>query len=189
VDLKRRSDNLSKILEHLDPEDREFIAGLIDKDPLTGVYNRRKFDSDLELVIAMADRSNKGTSLLMIDIDHFKTYNDRFGHQKGDAVLQQVTGCISDSLREYDKTHLYRYGGEEFVVLLPDVTDEEAIRIGNRVRKSILNCSGISVSIGVSHYQNPSDTLQSLINNAEKALYEAKKKGRNRVEVFSPEIP
>ena len=75
--------NLEEILSQLRPGDRAFVSSLIERDPLTGVYNRRKFDRDLELILAMSERTKKGASLLMIDIDHFKKYNDQHGHQKG----------------------------------------------------------------------------------------------------------
>ena len=103
---------LEKILSKLSKEEQMFINGLIDKDPLTGVYNRRKFDRDIELVVAMSDRMNSGTSLLFIDIDNFKNYNDKHGHQKGDQALRDVTKSIENSLRYYDQIHIYRYGGE-----------------------------------------------------------------------------
>jgi diguanylate cyclase (GGDEF)-like protein len=175
---------LDKILAQLSPVERVFVTGLIDKDPLTGVYNRRKFDRDLELVVAMAERTNKGTSLLMIDIDDFKEFNDKYGHLKGDQVLRDVSQCLEKNLRVYDKTHIYRYGGEEFVVIIPHIANKEAFIIGERLRKNVKATSDISISIGISHYKESSDTLQRLIYNADKALYEAKRKGKDKVVVF-----
>ncbi len=179
---------LDEILAQLSPDERVFVTGLIDKDPLTGAYNRRKFDRDLELVIAMSERTNKGTSLLMIDIDHFKKYNDKYGHQKGDQVLREVSQCLEKNLRVYDKSHIYRYGGEEFVVIIPDIANKEAFIIGERLRKNVKETSDISISIGISHYKESSDNLQRLIYNADKALYEAKRMGRDRVVVFEKAI-
>lgn len=176
---------LEEILSRLTPAERKFITRLIDKDPLTGVYNRRKFDQDLTLVIAMSDRTRHGSSLLMIDIDHFKQYNDTYGHQKGDEALRHVTQSIEASLREYDRTHIYRYGGEEFVVIIPNVLIGEARMIGNRLREKIKHCVGVTVSVGISHYKQDADNLKTLIDNADKALYAAKNRGRDRVEVFS----
>ena len=92
--------SLEEILGKLTPGEGEFVSGLIDKDPLTGIYNRRKFDHDIELVIAMSDRTKKGSCLLIIDIDHFKKYNDKYGHQAGDDALRLVTRCIEKSLRD-----------------------------------------------------------------------------------------
>ena len=133
MDMNRKEMNLDDILSKLKPAERHFVSGLIDKDPLTGVYNRRKFDRDLELVLAMAERTKKGTSLLMLDIDHFKRYNDEKGHQQGDLVLKKVTLSIENSLREYDKPHIYRYGGEEFVVIIPGISNQEAFNLAFRL--------------------------------------------------------
>jgi len=189
VEPARTSLPLSRILNQLSAEDRSFIVSLIDKDPLTGVYNRRKFDSDLELVIAMADRANNGTSLLMIDIDHFKRYNDKYGHQQGDDVLRAVTRAIEKSLREYDRPHVYRYGGEEFVVLIPNVTRDQACRIGERIRGNVADHTDVTVSAGISHYKENADDLETLIRYADRALYQAKETGRNRVVLFDPAAP
>ena len=184
MNIVDQTTNLEEILLQLRPGDRAFVSSLIERDPLTGVYNRRKFDRDLELIIAMSERTKKGASLLMIDIDHFKKYNDKHGHQRGDQVLREVTRCIEKSLRDYDKTHIYRYGGEEFVVIIPDTSNEHAFDIGDRIRKNVKSASNVSVSVGISHYKETSDNLESLINNADKALYEAKRTGRDRVAVF-----
>lgn len=176
--------NLKEILDQLNSEEREFVTALIEKDPLTGAYNRRKFDRDLELVIAMSDRTDIGTSLLMIDIDRFKNYNDEYGHQKGDQVLKEVTRCIENNLRDYDKIHIYRYGGEEFVVIIPNIVNQDAYHIGERLRENVKETSSVTVSVGISHYKESSDTLQSLIENADKAMYQAKRMGRDRVVVY-----
>ena len=176
--------DLEEILNKLTEKEKTFVSGLIDKDPLTGVYNRRKFDRDLELVVAMSERTNRGSCLLIIDIDHFKKYNDKYGHQEGDRVLRKVTQSLQESLRDYDKIHIYRYGGEEFVVIIPEIGIKVAFKIGNRLRENIKKTCGVSISIGISHYKENSDNLQSLINNADKALYRAKREGRNRVEIY-----
>ena len=176
--------DLEKILSKLPEDEQKYLSGLIDKDPLTGVYNRRKFDRDIELVVSMADRTRRGTSLLMLDIDHFKQYNDRYGHRKGDLILKEVSRCIENNLRDYDKIHIYRYGGEEFVVMISDISTEHACQIGERLRDNVKETCGVTVSIGISHYKESSDTLQSLIENADMAMYAAKQKGRDRVVVF-----
>jgi diguanylate cyclase (GGDEF)-like protein len=174
---------LEDILGKLDAEERALVSSLIEKDPLTGAYNRRKFDHDIALLGAMYRRSNQGSSLLIMDIDHFKEFNDRHGHQEGDRVLRQVTQVIEKSLREYDKIHLYRYGGEEFVVIIPDISTEAAVRIGERVKRNVQESCPVTLSVGISHYKEISESLESLIRDADNALYEAKRKGRNRVEV------
>ncbi len=179
---------LEEIMSKLNSEEKVFVSSLIDKDPLTGLYNRRKFDQDIELVLSMSGRANRGTGLLFIDIDNFKKYNDEYGHQKGDLILQDVTGCIEKHLRDYDKIHLYRYGGEEFVVIISDITIENTFNIGDRLRKTVKESCGITISIGISHYRDISDNLQSLIKNADHALYEAKKRGRDRVVVYHKDL-
>ncbi|MFH1489237.1 MAG: GGDEF domain-containing protein [Pseudomonadota bacterium] len=177
--------DLEGIYEKLTPDEQAYLTGLIDTDPLTGVYNRRKFDRDIELVAAMSERSKKGSGLIIVDIDHFKKYNDKFGHQEGDRVLRDVTRSIENSLRGYDKIHLYRYGGEEFVVMVMDITIRDAFNVGDRIRKNVKKDCDITISVGVSHYKEISDNIQSLLSHADDALYRAKRKGRDRVEVFS----
>ena len=180
---------LEEILAKLDPEERVFLSSLIDKDPLTGAYNRRKFDRDIELLAALYRRTNKGSGLLMIDIDHFKTFNDQQGHQKGDQILKDVAECIARNIRDYDMIHIYRYGGEEFVIIIPDVSTQETHHIGERLRTRIKATCPVTISVGISHYQEISDDLHALIKHADAALYEAKKQGRDRVVVYgSPSL-
>ncbi|NVL89967.1 MAG: GGDEF domain-containing protein [Desulfobacterales bacterium] len=176
--------DLEKVLSKLTPKERKYVSGLIEKDALTGVYNRRKFDHDVELVVSMSDRTGKGTSLFIIDIDFFKKFNDKHGHQEGDKMLRKVTRSISKSLRGYDTIHVYRYGGEEFVVMLPDTTTRDAINVAQRVRENVKNSCDVTVSIGISNYKEIADNLPELIRRADEALYEAKQAGRDRVMVF-----
>jgi diguanylate cyclase (GGDEF)-like protein len=182
-DLKLFS--LDAIFKKLDPEERAFLSSLIDKDPVTGIYNRRKFNRDIELVAAMHKRSHKGSALLIMDIDYFKKFNDEHGHQRGDEALREVSQCIQRSLRDYDKIHIYRYGGEEFMVIIADVSLKDVHRIGERIRKNVMTTCPVTISVGISHYKELSEDLQSLVDHADRALYDAKKKGRNRVEVYS----
>jgi diguanylate cyclase (GGDEF)-like protein len=176
--------DLERILSRLAEDERSYITRLIEKDPLTGAYNRRKFDRDLELVVSLTERTRKGTSFFMIDIDHFKRFNDAEGHQRGDEVLQTVTRCIEQSLRQYDRTHLYRYGGEEFVVLMPDVDCKAAKTIGERIRENVAACAGVTVSIGIAHFRGRSEDLEEVTRQADEAMYRAKERGRDRVELF-----
>ena len=169
---------MEKILAKLSDKEREFISILIEKDPLTGVYNRRKFDNDIELLISMSDRTTKGCGLLIIDIDNFKDFNDKFGHFEGDQLLRSVTQNIEQSLRNYDKIHIYRYGGEEFVVIIPDTNANDALAIGERLRKNVKKAFEVTISIGISHYKELAGNINELITNADKALYEAKRAGR-----------
>ena len=180
--------DLEKILSKLPEDEQKYLSGLIDKDPLTNVYNRRKFDRDIELVVSMSDRTRRGTSLLMIDIDLFKQYNDKYGHQKGDLILKEVARCVENNLRDYDKIHIYRYGGEEFVVMISDISTRHAFQIGERLRENVKETCGVTISIGISHYKESSDTLQSLIENADRAMYAAKQEGRDRVVVFDDNL-
>jgi diguanylate cyclase (GGDEF)-like protein len=189
IPSSRNSDSklfsLDAIFKKLDPEERAFLSSLIDKDPVTGIYNRRKFNRDIELVAAMHKRSNKGSALLIMDIDHFKKFNDEHGHQRGDEALREVSQSIQRSLRDYDKIHIYRYGGEEFMVIISDVSLKDVRQIGDRIRKNVMTACPVTISVGISHYKELSEDLQSLVDHADRALYEAKKKGRNRVEVYS----
>ena len=175
---------LETILEKLEEREREFISTLIEKDPLTGVYNRRKFDNDIELLISMSDRTTKGCALLIIDIDNFKDFNDRYGHFEGDLVLKKVTHNIESNIRNYDKIHIYRYGGEEFIIIIPDTTANEALTIGERLRKNVKEASDVTISVGVSHYKELAGNINELITNADKALYKAKRTGKDKVSVY-----
>ncbi len=189
ITASRNSDlrpfSLDAIFKKLDPDERAFLTSLIDKDPVTGIYNRRKFNRDIELIAAVHKRTKKGSALLIIDIDHFKKFNDEHGHQRGDEALREVTECIQRSLRDYDKIHIYRYGGEEFMVIITDVSLKDVFQIGDRIRKNVMAACPVTISVGVSHYKELSENLQSLVDHADQALYIAKKKGRNRVEVYN----
>src|SRR5262249_20458310 len=145
----------------------------------------------IELVNAEFERVGRyegGVSLLMIDIDHFKKINDEHGHPAGDAVLREVARVLKDTLRGVDA--LGRYGGEEFMAILPHTTHEEALQTGERLRKAIGEHSfragdrelSATVSVGVASYPTPAvDSPNALIREADKALYRAKQAGRNRV--------
>ena len=173
--------NIDIILSKLSPEERKLIADLIEKDPLTGVYNRRKLYKDLEIFIALSDRYKRGCGLLIIDIDYFKDINDHMGHLEGDRILVEVVKSIESIIRSYDKTHIYRYGGDEFIVIMPCTTLANTLRIGERIRAKIKRSCGVSVSIGVSHDKIITDGLSELLDSADKALGEAKKCGRGKV--------
>ena len=113
----------------------ELLAELASTDELTGVKNRRRFREDLALLFAQADRQRWPLSLIMLDIDHFKQYNDAFGHPAGDRVLQRVGETLRSTVRGHDV--VARYGGEEFVVLLPATDADEAQNIAERLRSAI----------------------------------------------------
>jgi diguanylate cyclase (GGDEF)-like protein len=160
------------------------LEELATTDALTGLINRRKFDASIDAEWRRATRQKTPVALLMIDADHFKVYNDTFGHQAGDEVLIGIAICISDSLRRAGDCAA-RYGGEEFAVLLPAFSAEEALVVAETIRLKVQQWSEhTSVSIGVASL-TPNVTLEwsELIGAADKALYVAKAGGRNRCAV------
>jgi len=163
-------------------EDR--LEELATTDALTGLKNRRKFDTVIELEWRRAIRQKVPLALLMIDADHFKAYNDTFGHQAGDQVLVGVAICITDSVRRAGDCGA-RYGGEEFAVLLPGLSSMEALAVAETIRLKVEQwCEPpevTTVSIGIASLM-PAATIDctELISAADKALYAAKAQGRNR---------
>ena len=160
------------------------LEELATTDALTGLTNRRKFDASIDAEWRRATRQKTPVALLMIDADHFKVYNDTFGHQAGDEVLIGIAICISDSLRRAGDCGA-RYGGEEFAVLLPALSAAEALVVAETIRLKVEQWSDhTSVSIGVASL-TPDVTLEwsELIGAADKALYAAKAGGRNRCAV------
>ena len=152
-------------------------------DPLTGAYNRRFMEKVLDALVARAERQPLVACILMIDIDHFKRVNDRFGHDHGDLVLKRVVDIVASRMRRSDR--LFRWGGEEFLVLLEGADLEGATRVAEDIRQSvaaatILPEQAVTVSIGVSQYQARQD-VDGWTRAADVALYEAKSGGRNRV--------
>jgi diguanylate cyclase (GGDEF)-like protein len=170
---------------------REELRRRAETDPLTGVANRRRFHQALEVECIRFTRGHAPLSLLMIDLDHFKDINDRYGHPSGDAVLLAIAQRLMLSLRKTDL--LARYGGEEFSILLPETRIEGAGVIAERIRVAVCQAPvevdgeliPISVSVGVaSHANNREVDPQILLKKADLALYRAKAMGRNRVEVI-----
>lgn len=152
-------------------------------DPLTGLMNRRALEDCLEIEYAHSLRYGSPLSLLMLDIDSFKAFNDSFGHVYGDEVLRRISVLIQQWKRKGDLTA--RYGGEEFLVILPDTAGPEAIRIAERLRETIAAAAwqhrSITVSIGIASRPETLLTVTELIHAADEALYAAKHAGRNRV--------
>ncbi|OGW38514.1 MAG: hypothetical protein A2Y97_00580 [Nitrospirae bacterium RBG_13_39_12] len=164
------------------------VESLAITDPLTGLFNRRHFETTLEKEFNRSIRYLSPASCLMIDIDYFKKINDEYGHHTGDVVLKEVSEVIKDCIREIDT--VARWGGEEFIVLLPETKKEASLQAALRILRVISEhkFSGINrqitVSIGLANIPEPSiDTAEKLINTADLALYEAKAKGRNKIEV------
>ncbi|MFH1539493.1 MAG: diguanylate cyclase [bacterium] len=189
--VKQICDHSSIVVENIRMHER--IKEFAIADGLTGLYNHRYFQEQLEKEFSRARRYNLSLSLVMLDIDHFKDVNDSCGHQFGDTVLKAISGILRRSVRDIDLVG--RYGGEEFVMILPETQKKNSRIVAERIRAKVEEqCfnsgSGerrITVSIGISGY--PDDNIQTrldLIAKADSALYDAKNKGRNRVCLYSP---
>jgi diguanylate cyclase (GGDEF)-like protein len=160
-------------------------------DEMTQIYNKRYFMSRLENEVAKAERHSEPMSLLFFDVDHFKKLNDTYGHQAGDLILKTLAQNVRLNCRKYDIPA--RYGGEEFVVVLPKTPTAGAHIIAERLRKGVegmrVNFDGhelsATISIGVASFPDHADTSDSLIAYADKALYTAKRSGRNRTVTFT----
>jgi diguanylate cyclase len=159
-------------------------------DPLTGAFNRRHMERCLGDAIERQRRSAAPASLLLIDVDHFKRINDQFGHAKGDSVLKGIVSLVGKRSRKLDL--LFRIGGEEFLLLLPDTQEAPAAGLAEALRASIaesalLDGRRVTVSVGIGELR-PGESMDSWIKHADDALYAAKKAGRNRV-ARSAEVP
>ncbi len=162
-------------------------------DDMTSLFNFRFFQQKLKDEIIRSKRYQRDLSILMIDIDHFKKVNDTYGHTKGDFVLRKVSSVITNTVRDVDISS--RYGGEEFVVILPETEQRDTMLIAERIRKRVeeldmsdeegLENLKITISIGVASFPENATTEKSLIEAADKAMYNAKRNGRNRVVGFS----
>jgi diguanylate cyclase (GGDEF)-like protein len=155
-------------------------------DGLTELHNSRHFFSILKKEIERAKRYDRALSLILLDIDNFKQYNDQYGHMEGDRVLARLGRIILANLRDADSA--YRYGGEEFTVLLPETDAQEAVTVAERIRKRIgaevfsprLRTEiNKTVSIGIARY-HPGEELSAFVKRADKAMYTAKQQGKNR---------
>lgn len=156
-------------------------------DPLTALKNRRAFDTLLATEFSRSLRSKSPLCLLMVDADHFKAYNDAFGHVAGDQALMYIALAIKSQARAYD--HVARYGGEEFCVILPDTRLPEALVVAERIRESVKQIIGLrrpmTASIGVA-FSEGLNNPKRLLDLADRAMYLAKQGGRDRVELFLP---
>lgn len=155
------------------------------RDSLTTLHNRRHLMLESGQWFARAKRAKSSISVLMLDIDHFKEINDRHGHIVGDKVLQHFSEFLKEMVREYDM--LVRFGGEEFLVLLPDTGREEAVALAERIRKEIeaapvtIGLLNIKFTVSIGVYTDTDCNLETAISKSDKALYKAKEGGRNRV--------
>ncbi|HWY15258.1 MAG TPA: PleD family two-component system response regulator [Rhizomicrobium sp.] len=158
-------------------------------DQLTGLHNRRYMTRHLATLLASAAGSGRHLAFLIIDVDHFKSVNDSFGHDIGDEILREFATRISDNVRGIDLA--CRFGGEEFVVVMPDTEVTHAWMVAERLRKSVEatpfavsrapGALNITISIGIAGSEGPADTAEALLHRADQALYRAKRDGRNRV--------
>ncbi|MHB8841786.1 MAG: diguanylate cyclase [Candidatus Aquicultor sp.] len=164
-------------------------------DLLTNLVNHRTFQDKLEIEIHRADQLQSSTSLVFCDLDKFKEFNDRNGHLFGDKALFEVAQIIADAIRGYDIAA--RYGGEEFAVILPQTDSDEAMRIGERIRRNVEShqfkvkhgTGRMTVSIGVATYPDDATGKMSLVSAADQAMYISKKQGRNSVTKFTSQAP
>lgn len=184
---------IKTLQDHL-KESNQRLLELSQTDPLTELYNRRHMMATLEAELDRSNRISSPFAMLMIDLDHFKNVNDTYGHQQGDVVLKLISGEIKAHLRQYDSAA--RFGGEEFALLLPETTLDEAVKVAERLRQGISDIlfSGpisdlkIYASVGVAAIPHKRiKSTEDLIRLADDALYSAKSNGRNRVECTPPD--
>lgn len=186
--LEKELDQSSTILAEL-KRDLENIRREAMTDGLTGLSNRKAFDGELARIAAEADDTGGTFALLMVDIDHFKSFNDNFGHQIGDQVLRLVARTLVDGVKGRDVAA--RYGGEEFVIILPETPLKAAVTVGNALRRAVASkdvvnrnsgekLGSITMSVGAAEYAGNEDVAE-VIARADAALYTAKHNGRNQV--------
>jgi len=173
-------------------ESNRQLRELSNMDSLTGIANRRSFDATLEREYSRLRRSNSRLSIILFDLDHFKYYNDRYGHVMGDDVLRRIGGTLADSIRE-SVDLAARYGGEEFACILPDTDIHSAVKVAERIKQRIADLeiehedspvsSYITASFGVTTVQySPELSLDEIVDMADKLMYKAKAAGRHRIE-------
>jgi diguanylate cyclase len=186
AELDRSAAEIRALRQGLETFKREAMT-----DPLTGLFNRRAFDEKLRQAAAIAMETDSELCLFLSDIDNFKTLNDSWGHQVGDAVMQLIANCLKESLRPVDMAA--RFGGDEYAAILPGLSIAEAHAVAEKTRelvgRKILKdvktgtpIGRLSVSIGVTSYAL-SEQLDDLVRRADRALYVAKQAGRNRVAI------
>jgi diguanylate cyclase (GGDEF)-like protein len=194
------NNNLRKEVERMDAlrESEARFKFLANHDPLTGILNRRSFIEIVESKLAEASQRGILCCIVMMDIDHFKQFNDTYGHPAGDEALCHVSRAIENSLRKND--YVGRYGGEEFILFFYDANKETGMNVLERLRKKLreipvfLDCGPVTIKAsfglaeGIGNNFGEKEYLQRLIDEADTALYAAKMAGRNRVILFNPEL-
>ena len=169
------------------------IGWLADHDSLTGLYNRRRFNSILKRTLSIASRYNQDAGLLFLDLDNFKQINDTLGHQTGDLLIKSVSDCLKLILRESD--YIARLGGDEFAIILPNITVNDAIDVANKINKHLMSLRlpimdsnhRTCASIGIAMYPEHAISANDLLSNADLAMYQAKSRGRGCWHLFSKE--
>lgn len=168
----------------------EALESLSQTDDLTGIKNRRAFNETLHHETRKANRYDRPYSIMMVDIDDLKSINDRLGHDAGDKLLKMISGVMQDVLRDTDI--LARYGGDEFIVFLPETDSKQAFEAAERIRTAVNNTSinldgnavSSTVSIGIAGYPESSENVHEVMKYADKALYQCKNQGKNSAVVF-----
>ena len=187
-------ERILKLEEQLNDARRQMEI-LAMQDGLTGVLNRRAIEEHAEAALDHASRKKRPISIILLDIDHFKSINDRYGHLVGDDTLRRLVDVLSANLRQYDR--LGRWGGEEFIVILPDTAISEAVMVAERMRSKTEelriplkndDCYMVQISLGVVYAIESYPPLITLIDAADQALYKAKQNGRNCVYSFDQPI-
>ena len=183
TELVDRNHQLESMLHH--------VESLAITDPLTGLFNRRRFSDVLHREVAVTKRYKNPLALLMIDLDHFKVINDRFGHDAGDEVLRTITAAMSGGLREVDLAA--RYGGEEFAIIMPHTSKANAVVVARRIAGQIEQLEhsfqgervSMTASMGIAEVADIKEpSSENLVKAADVALYEAKRTGRNKIVLF-----
>ncbi|MEB3279512.1 MAG: GGDEF domain-containing protein [Lyngbya sp.] len=161
------------------------LNNFANNDFLTNTLNRRAMQKYLKQEVSKSNRHHRKFSLILLDIDHFKLINDTYGHEGGDLVLKHISDRLRDNLRSYD--FLSRWGGEEFLILLPETSLNEAVDVAERLRVAVENQPAANgsipytISLGVGTWERKNKSIEELIMAVDEALYQAKKQGRNRV--------
>ncbi|MBI4640809.1 MAG: diguanylate cyclase [Candidatus Tectomicrobia bacterium] len=194
--LKQREENFLKELEKrvqevtIELEQKNILLEKLSiTDGLTGLYNQRHFYQELQKEIKRAMRQKRPLSLLLFDIDHFKVFNDSYGHQEGDKILSRVGEMVREQIRAHVDSG-YRYGGEEFTIILPETDEKHALIVAERLRRACekINSKKVTISIGISAMKEGDDE-HSIVQRADIAMYHAKRTGRNRASLESQVFP